>query len=142
MSSYKGLKEAALRHFKDAAHLDSGRPDGEQSADHLLGFAAECALKALVCLHAAKSGSSEKTDDIHINQLWPQQLTQLRQAPSLSAVLQNVPGGNPFSDWHVNQRYNGNQPNMTEPVKKHRKAAEQLLRALDAAELLNRKAPQ
>ena len=142
MSSYKGLKEAALRHFKDAAHLDSGRPNGEQSADHLLGFAAECALKALVWLHSAKSGSPEKTEDIHINKLWPQQLGLLRQARSLNAILQCVPCGNPFSDWHVNQRYDGNQQNMTVRVRKHRMAAEQLLRALEEAELLNCKAAQ
>jgi len=39
----ENYESAALRHFEDAAALQSsGRPD---NAGHLIGFAAECAIK-------------------------------------------------------------------------------------------------
>lgn len=99
--------EAAGRHATDARSLDAARRIA--NANHLWGFAAECALKAVL---RAIDGPTLFTSDgmpkppykSHIDKLWPEVLTFLsgRSEAYLTSLL---PATNPFARWSVHGRY-------------------------------------
>src|SRR5688500_13868723 len=94
-------KDAAARHWKDGKHLaDVGRLD---NADHLYGFAAECAIKHAIQLSTNGRSSGER---VHINKLWHSMSLQSLQRAFLPlyGLLQTA---SPFADWDVSQRYEG-----------------------------------
>lgn len=122
------FSDAAGRHWKDGELLfDSGRFD---NADHLYGFAAECAVKSAVKLteNAGAEGDIDERYRYHIDKLWDrvpaQQLS--RNFPALSALLRQQ---NPFSDWAASQRYQANNLITKVAVDNHRKMAQRLLGA-------------
>lgn len=118
--------EAALRHWKDAKLLEE--KNCMENADHHYGFAAECALKkVLVSLPAFSStGVLEKTYKEHVNILWGKVNYQSLQKsyPALSAYLKST---NPFSDWHVNQRYSEDGGISKATMESHKKSTSRLL---------------
>lgn len=118
--------EAALRHWNDAELLiENSRIE---NADHHYGFAAECAIKkALVMLPAfSKKGVLEETYLEHINILWDRVTHQSLQKvyPELLAVLRSK---NPFSGWHVRQRYAKDGEILDKDLSLHKKFASRLL---------------
>jgi hypothetical protein len=94
--------QAALRHFGDAEHLaGAGRYD---NAGHLIGFAAECALKK-AALGFFPPGQTDI--DGHLPGDLPKIIRrQLNSRNAGGRLLQLVQSGSPFfSDWHINDRY-------------------------------------
>ena len=122
--------DAALRHWNDAQLLEE--ENRVLNADHHYGFAAECAIKkVLVKLPAfSNTGVLEKTYKEHINILWGKVNYQSLQKsyPTLSAFLKST---NPFSDWHVNQRYAVDGEIAKVTMELHKKSASRLLRSVN-----------
>lgn len=118
--------DAALRHWHDAQLLEE--ENRVENADHLYGFAAECAIKkVLVVLPAfSTTGMLEKTYKEHVNTLWGRVNYQSLQKtyPILSALLKST---NPFSDWHVKQRYAADREISKAAMELHKKSAIRLL---------------
>lgn len=95
-------RDAALRHYTDAQRLaESGAWD---NAGHLIGFAAECALKHAFSLEEP----SDDSPRVHL----PDLAGALRKRisgrdpkyPGLWPLLTQNSGGY-FADWAVSQRY-------------------------------------
>jgi hypothetical protein len=128
--------EAAGRHATDARLLDAAHRIG--NANHLWGFAAECALKAV--LRAVdgptlftSAGMPKPPYKEHIDRLWPEVLTFLsgRSEAYLTAVL---PATNPFDRWSVHGRYGADADapdTITHDV--HRRGAELCMLVLELA---------
>lgn len=89
---------AAMRHFEDATILrDSGRTD---NAGHLIGFAAECAIKHRI------TSLRPMTNATHGH--FPELLVAARKQlgpRSRYTPMYDVLKGDVFKDWHVNRRY-------------------------------------
>jgi hypothetical protein len=90
---------SALRHFEDATALQSsGKSD---NAGHLIGFAAECAIKhRMISLRSA-------TDAPHVH--FPDLLIAARKhfgaRSKYTVSMFNVLKPDIFAGWHVNRRY-------------------------------------
>jgi hypothetical protein len=114
--------KAAVRHLRDADHLDAaGR---RANADHLYGFAAECAVKA--ALVTALGAPLSHHHRQHVDVLWGRALLQglQKRFPALAALLK---APNPFDNWSTDQRYDDGVAITPEVVEGHRKAARRLL---------------
>lgn len=94
----ENYESAALRHFKDAATLQaSGRLD---NAGHLIGFAAECAIKHRIeSLHSAAD-----TPHVHFPALVVVARKHFRQR-SQDTELYQILQVDIFPNWSVNRRY-------------------------------------
>lgn len=118
--------DAALRHWHDAQLLE--KEERVANADHLYGFAAECAIKkVLVVLPAfSTTGLLEEEYKKHVNSLWEKVNYQSlhKSYPKLSALLKST---NPFSDWHVKQRYFAEGQISKAAMESHKKSASRLL---------------
>lgn len=118
--------DAALRHWRDANLLEEG--NRVENADHLYGFAAECGIKKVLAVLPAFSptGMLEVNYKEHINILWGRVNYQSLQKsyPALSALLKST---NPFSDWHVKQRYAADSEISKMAMELHRKSASRIL---------------
>jgi hypothetical protein len=120
---------AALRHWVDGNLLEtSGRVP---NADHLYGFAAECAIKSALAtlLPAAATGQLERRYREHIDKLWALVLLQniQRRFPALHAILRTP---NAFHDWSTHHRYTDGSPVTPQMIARHRKASQRLLAAV------------
>jgi hypothetical protein len=127
------FEEAAQRHWDDAELLSDHHR--WPNADHLYGFAAECALKAVMVglgMQLGPTGKPPKPYAVHIHQLWDQFLTfasgqgQARYA----AMMQQ---SNPFSAWHESQRYWDSTTIGPADAQAHRAGAFQALGVLSQA---------
>jgi hypothetical protein len=118
--------DAALRHWHDAQLLEE--ENRVENADHLYGFAAECAIKKVLAVLPVYStaGMLEQTYKEHVNILWGRVNYQSLQKtyPALSALLKST---NPFSDWHVKQRYASDREISEVAMVLHKKSASRLL---------------
>lgn len=124
--------EAAKRHATDAKLLDEASRFA--NANHLLGFAAECALKAVLralypTLFEAE-GDPIKKHKVHINTLWPQLATIIS---GRSEDYLALPETNPFGLWSVHARYaadaDGPRAEIHEAQKRGAEACLELLAA-------------
>lgn len=127
--------QAARRHYRDALQLKEGRR--LPNADHLLGLAAECALKALMVASGAPHDPSgdllEKAHRKHFNNgLWDEFLLCVsgRKRPR---YLSKLPPDNPFEDWDVGQRYAADVEFKPSAVEVHFKGARSAMAALECA---------
>ena len=94
-------KEAAVRHYNDAEHLAKLQRFG--GGAHLIGFAAECALK-----HAAGGFTSPKYGviDGHLPQNLLTKIRNILQGRrALGQLLSIARDKNYFQGWNVNDRY-------------------------------------
>jgi len=126
------FRDAADRHWTDSWYLSNN--NRLPNADHLLGLAAECALKAIMLglgmLLRTDGAPDEKGHRVHINELWDEFITfaQKRNGTHYAAMLSGNP--NPFSDWNINQRYN-HRTQFNEPlVTNHRTATKAVMKVL------------
>jgi hypothetical protein len=124
----------------DAEFLhEHSRPE---NADHLAGFAAECALKALIA--GFLDGHVDQDDLVvhpdtgkpirkHVNTLWPEMavIVQSRSANSLVPLLATAP----FADWEVNERYSDGSHLSAETVASHLTAARDVVAVLEQAHI-------
>lgn len=119
---------AALRHWGDALLLD--REKRLENADQLYGLAAECAIKTVLHMLPAFSNGSCLLDEYkhHINVLWNKAGHQ-----SIEKVSRTLPAllraRNPFSDWHVDQRYSPDGSISVEKLEIHKEWTKRLLGA-------------
>lgn len=125
---------AAQRHWHDASFLHAhNRID---NADHLVGFAVECAIKFAIDragqLNRRQNRpptllDDKKTQLRHVNQLWQEaKLFSFLPAP-LFAELGRAEL--PFSDWDANQRYQITGAIAPDCVMAHMDAARRVLTA-------------
>ncbi len=96
----RNYEQAALRHFADAEALaEAGRYDG---AGHLIGLAAECALK-----HGAQGFTVPKNREIdgHLPRV-KGEIRRILQGRNTRGQLFAIVGKHGFfADWNVNNRY-------------------------------------
>lgn len=98
--SPENYEEAAIRHYTDAASLkEAGRLD---NAGHLIGFAAECAIK-----HRIDSlGNGASSPAQHLPDILPAARKRLGERANYVNMF-NLLKGDIFSDWAVDFRYSG-----------------------------------
>lgn len=140
------FEAAAKRHFADAKLLHgSGRLP---NADHLSGFAAECALKALVAWElggqviggfahwpASTHGNSKIREHLG-GQLWSAVAT-LANTRVATEEVRRLLTNDPFGDWHVSDRYALGDHLSGDAVLRHIDGAKQALKALESVKLSN-----
>jgi hypothetical protein len=125
MSEAEDYSSAAFRHWRDAQLLEKEKR--VENADQLYGFAAECAIKkALIELSSfTKAGMLNESYKRHINELLDK--VNLQSLQNRYRGLAGLKADNPFSDWHVNQRYVAGGVISLETMQKHRKMTRRLL---------------
>ncbi|QUV86535.1 SAM-dependent methyltransferase [Chloracidobacterium aggregatum] len=127
--------DAHERHWEDAEHLfQSGR---WANADHLYGLAAECGLKKLMLAFGMSYDTSRdrpdnKKDRVHADGVWARFESYRCRRPQGARYVLAVP--NPFSDWHISQRY-AHQSNFGQDrVQKHQAGAASVRRLIRQAQ--------
>ncbi|MDY7228640.1 hypothetical protein [Hyalangium rubrum] len=118
------FRKALDRHWTDADSLD--RAKRLANADHLFGISAECALKAVMIALGAPTNSdgdlSNADHQKHINTLWSN-FRIFAQGPHGARYAAKLGSINPFKDWHVIQRYFGDEHFTAATVQAHRAGA-------------------
>jgi hypothetical protein len=114
------------------------------SADHFAGFAAECALKAIILDYLGghldkssrptHSGLTGKPSFGHANEIWGQLASTAhgRTANQFSAFLG---GPNPFDNWNVGERYSDGTHLDEQHVDDHLDAANQAISMHEQAKI-------
>ncbi len=124
------FRDASERHWDDSGTCS---PDTRlANADHLVGLAAECALKAVMQglgmpLRGDGAPAERRLGNISI---WCGMNSLLsRRTPEGAHYVATLSGNlNPFSDWDVNQRYSHRIDFNEANVRNHRLAAEESCR--------------
>jgi len=128
-------RDAAERHWEDAGYLLTDTRLA--NADHLFGLSAECALKAVMLslgMTLRPDGAPwDKTQRVHINQLWNEFNTFAHQRSGAHYALQLSGVPNPFANWDVNQRYHHRADVTTAIAGNHQQAAQMVKQVLDNA---------
>ena len=122
----EAFEQSAVRHWRDADLL---KKEGRHSnANQLVGFAAECAIKAaLTQLPAVAPGGVLATYyHAHIDKLWGRVHVQglQKRFPGLMAVLKQE---NHFNDWSTDQRYAPDGTVSEEASNRHQLWAKRIL---------------
>ncbi|MGL5109950.1 MAG: hypothetical protein ACRC7J_12915 [Vibrio ordalii] len=95
--------DAHTRHWVDAESLMQAQRWA--NADHLYGIAAECGLKSLMLVFgmpydSVRNQPDNSRDRVHANGIWTR-----FQSYSNGRIGYALPANDPFSDWHVSDRY-------------------------------------
>ena len=117
--------DAQERHWADAELLYSQQRWA--NADHLYGMAAECGLKRLMLLFGmpfdvAGDRPSDRDDKVHADGIWTRYETYRsghRNGPGYALALSD-----PFTNWHIGQRYAHQSHFDPAHVDPHRQGAE------------------
>jgi hypothetical protein len=120
--------------FNDAEVLFSQGRLG--TPDHLYGLACECALKAVLHGFGIIRGKvPERPYLAHVDQLWGEYMIA-RQGRM--GTLPEIPAANPFSLWRwtASDRYEPDATFTKARVDQHRLAAQEGMKALEAAVVL------
>lgn len=108
--SPEDYQQAAVRHFADASTLRAaGRLD---NAGHLVGFAAECAIKHKI----GTLGTGEAALAQHLPTMLPAARKKLGERVGYSAMF-DVLKGDAFSDWAIDHRYSKDGKVTDEQIK-------------------------
>ena len=133
------FKDAHSRHWIDAELLFVDTKWA--NADHLYGFSVECGLKAVMAklgMRLDGSGSPKQGKyRTHVNELWPKFKT-FAQGRNGSWYVKKLPGGEPFKNWAVQDRYAHRQGINQSDVAAHRVAAKEVFNLLKKAQLEGR----
>ncbi len=121
MNKQQDFADAKERHWSDAEVLfANGRL---ANADHLYGFSAECGLKfVLQRLGVLPPGRPPPKYRKHGNDIWRLFQDAVRGRDG-ARYLRHLPEGEPFADWHVNDRYAHRREFRQNTVALHREAA-------------------
>jgi hypothetical protein len=128
--------DAAERHWEDAQCLLAH--NRLANADHLIGFSAECALKAVMLgLQILRIGSRGAPQDpqhrVHIDRLWDE-FVGLAEGPYGARYTEIMAGtSNPFTDWDVAQRYAHRSQIAPTAVERHRRGCALTRKVLETA---------
>lgn len=118
---------AAVRHWSDGDHLFlDGRVD---NADHLFGISAECAIKWKL-MPQLSGEATVKAMKVHVNVLWRKALIHLKGRQSLRLLSTLKSCDDPFSDWHIDQRYQASGQVIPETAERHRNACRRVMGAV------------
>ena len=113
--------DAHRRHWEDAELLfDRGR---WPNADQLYGLSAECGLKAVVRHLVMPAEMSEYLK--HLPKLWSM-FKDCAKDRGGGRYLQLLPGGEPFEDWSIHDRYAHRRHFDQGRVGPHREAAREI----------------
>jgi hypothetical protein len=130
------FRDAAERHYSDAHYLHND--DRLSNADHLFGFASECALKAVMLglgMLTPAAAAPIVPPRIHNPALWDQfiMFANSRNAVHYAAYLDR--NGNPFRmpAWEVADRYNASRDVSRDAVEAHKKAATESINVMNIA---------
>ncbi len=126
--------DAANRHRSDADLLyDAGR---WPNADQLYGFAAECALKAVMKtlgMAVRPDGAPQKPRHrVHIDRLWDEFRTFANGSGGAS-YTKALTRDNPFANWSVEQRYHCTSSIAQTTVEDHKRGATAVFSVLSQA---------
>jgi hypothetical protein len=133
---------AARRHYEDASLLHERRR--LPNADHLAGFAAECALKSiLVGFLGAKPTSTKPVSHQngkpiqhgHLPKLWTEVVTALDGRDAGTTFVDLLRAGNPYDSWSVGDRYDDGVGITDETVTTRIDMVRQILGCLENAKL-------
>ncbi|NMO53020.1 hypothetical protein HH310_17710 [Actinoplanes sp. TBRC 11911] len=135
---------AAVRHYNDAVYLQDG--DRVPNADHLFGFAVECALKSMLLRFTPATMNPKRPGKPPATRPWVADpatgkvdrefghlpgiatdvalLTHGRSAARLSAAIRNLDA---FDTWSVDDRYLDGTAIVEEHVMRRRTVAEEIL---------------
>jgi hypothetical protein len=132
---------AARRHYDDATLLAS--EDRLGNADHLAGYAAECALKQILIdyLGARRTATSPVSDGPdgqpmkhqHLPDLWGEVGTVVSGRSASSAFANLIGSNNPFSSWSIHDRYTDGGTASAEVVASRIAMARQIIGSLQNA---------
>jgi hypothetical protein len=126
--------DAHNRHWEDAGFLFEELRLA--NADHLYGMAAECGLKRLMLrfgMCVTTSGSPRNSlDKVHVDGVWGRYATYSTGHLGAGYTLS---GANPFTSWHVSQRYDHRSKFNQTDVADHRSGAKQVRDLLQKATL-------
>jgi hypothetical protein len=114
---------AAKRHWADAGLLAEN--ERRENADHHYGFAAECALKYAL---QEMGYFRDEHRRWHIEILW-NKLQAMAFQKGFPGLVGPLSANNPFSDWHVNQRYHADGMVSDQAMRNHEYWAQRLLKA-------------
>lgn len=107
-------ESAAVRHYQDALALkEQGKLD---NAGHLIGFSAECAIKAAL----------SEAPHFHLPELLTTARKRLKSRTEHSGLLRML-GKNAFKDWDVSRRYHRTGHTTAVELDNWVKATKQLL---------------
>lgn len=129
------FRDAAERHWIDAGFLFA--KNRMANTDHLLGMAAECALKAIMLALGmglrADGNPEESQHRVHINLLWDEfvSFAEGRGGARYSELLHGTP--NPFHAWDVSQRYHHQSLFSRGEVEQHQSAAQKTMLIMQKA---------
>ncbi len=125
---------AHIRHWNDAELLYAHQRWG--NADHLFGFSAECALKAIMGWRGMPvdrwGHPARREHRKHIPDLW--RVFEEFSKPHGKESLRALPSGSPFSDWSHHDRYSATGYSCRAAVDRHREAARRILRMVSRVE--------
>ncbi|MCO7556599.1 SAM-dependent methyltransferase [Metapseudomonas otitidis] len=113
------------RHWDDAENLMQAQRWA--NADHLYGMAAECGLKRLMLAFGmpydtTKDRPTNETDRVHANGVWAR-FESYRSGHALG-VGYVLPANDPFTNWHVSDRY-AHQSNFNQALAQGHQAGAQ-----------------
>ena len=111
--------DAHRRHWTDAELLYGDRR--WPNADHLYGLSAECGLKAVMRRLGMRAETPRKYRK-HVCELWPIFEDFARERNGVR-YLKLLPGGEPFDDWSIDDRYAHREHFDQGRVGPHREAA-------------------
>lgn len=122
---------AFYRHADDADFLLEHKRWA--NADHLYGFAAECALKAILIKQGIPSNDGDISDGKykqHINKLWDKYSSFMQKRNAYQIQLKN-----PFLDWSIDQRYAHKDDIAEQTARNHCAAVASVKKIIKKAEL-------
>ena len=122
--------DAHFRHWTDAELL-YGR-ERWPNADHLYGLSAECGLKAMMRLLGMPARTPRKYRK-HVDELWPMFEDFARERKG-GRYLKLLPGGEPFKNWSIDDRYVNRKHFEQGRVGPHREAARGIRVLVDSME--------
>lgn len=112
------------RHWRDAEYLLADKRLA--NADLLYGYSAECALKAAMIAFGLdvdeRGHPKQRRHRVHFPSLWSEFKIFMDQRPT-ARYLADLPEHNPFLDWTVERRYEGDHATTPRAVRDHRGAA-------------------
>jgi hypothetical protein len=123
--------EAAHRTLAHANTL--GEPEPRRgTADHLLGLASECALKAVLAAlgEIPADTAPPRPYKVHIDRLWTEFAVHVGGRGHATLLLSNE---NPFAAWRVDHRYEGDEVFDADRLSRHRRGAEEIFEILQNA---------
>ena len=128
MSRPSDFTDAHERHWQDAELLFEH--NRWANADQLYGLSAECGLKAVMQqlgMLVDDTGRPPIKYREHVNRLWPV-FQDFANDHDGARYVEMLPGGSPFANWAIEDRYAKRDDFHQAGVASHREATEQIAR--------------